>query len=342
MKNTAYINEDLCKVLDRMNIQEMLYHQKISCNVVLRFKDLTVSVEYMDNYRPPKNFPIPQPEFGSYVFYPIDEVFDCFYELYSSFISTFDLEEKDGITSPIALDKKLLNKSLMVLSDNHHRTGIYVDLINNGSYNGHEMIFRRNFSINLLKLANSDIGNDTDNNTFGSIINNCGPFIYYCINLYQVCFAFIDYLFKYPYPTYTKKYSMKRCPYCGKHFLTDNKKIKYCSRTVIDGLTCAERKESERKKSYIPAPKNDIQKLEQRIRNRLRSYKNYETSFNKNDFTPSEVARRNDIYSLWLAKNNEVKGSDFYKSWLVKCIAKMDEKGGEKYEIFFKWLKEME
>ena len=111
----------------------------------------------------------------------------------------------------------------------------------------------RQYEGNAFQILKRYINNNEPNGRdFINYLTGDAEFVYVCSNLYQICAALVDYLCRYRrYDVYSRKpyrYSLRKCPCCGRYFIIEDRKIIYCKYVDESGKTCAEWQEIDRKK----------------------------------------------------------------------------------------------
>ena len=187
-------------------------------------------------------------------------------------------------------------------------------------------------------------GKDPDHPAFLSYVREKLDFNYKCDNLYQMCGAILDYLCHYTiydcYSSKPHKYSLRRCPRCGRYFTTADRKIVYCQHVDEQGKTCADWQEVERKKKLAQIPKNDAEKLAEKIRRRLYSYRTA-IKISRNDYTDdTRYTERDELYKLYTKRCKEHSQRPDFAEWVEECAAQLPKSRNESYDKFKKWLLE--
>lgn len=207
---------------------------------------------------------------------------------------------------------------------------------------GDRMIQDNTYQV-LRRFTNSDA---PDHGAFLSYLHNQVNFEYKCENLYQLCGAILDYLCHHTidnkYSTKSHKYSLRRCPRCGRYFTTEDRKIIYCKPDDEDKSkkSCAALQEIDRKKKLARVPQSDAAQLAEKIRRRLYSYK-AALKISRVDHTGDpESKRRADLYTLFVQQRQEHSKSPHYKEWVKECVAQLPKSRDESYDRFYEWLLE--
>lgn len=193
----------------------------------------------------------------------------------------------------------------------------------------------------LERYINCD---NPDYKGFVDYLQNEMEYAYHCKNLYQICGAILDYLCRYKrYDNFaTKPYtlSLRKCPRCGRYFVTEDRKIMYCHYTDMDGKTCADWQEADRKKLLAQTPKSEAEQLAEKIRRRLYSYRtNVKTS--RYDCTDDlRFEERDKLYKLYTKCRKEQSQSPHFSEWITECAAQLPKSRSESYDKFYEWLLE--
>ncbi len=165
-------------------------------------------------------------------------------------------------------------------------------------------------------------------------------YTYTCKNLYQICGAVLDYCIRHTWHTGnngSQKYNLRSCKRCKRYFVTTNRKIMYCSYTDnIDGKTCSQMQEIERKKNLVRPEVTPEKQLARKIANRLSSYKN--AALNTFDGDEDTVQYRDDIYRLFLAEKDKRIEQPGFDKWLQEAVNHLPHTKNEGYDTFYKWL----
>lgn len=189
---------------------------------------------------------------------------------------------------------------------------------------------------------------------------------YSCDNLFQICGALLDYLCHYKKSVKSSKseaseretpetsessdsskyiprpqsFSLKRCPRCGSFFITNDRRIKYCSYSSFDGQKCAALQEADRKRALASAEKSDSEQLAEKIRRRLyQSYIRIGDSSPKGNQDPCYQERK-DLYDLYMKCRKKHSKSPSFDTWIAECAAKLPNSRNESYDKFKEWLQE--
>lgn len=185
---------------------------------------------------------------------------------------------------------------------------------------------------------------EPDYKGFLGFLQNEMHYTYHCKNLYQICGSILDYLCQYKrYDDYTTKphtLSLRKCPRCGRYFVTEDRKIMYCHYTDMDGKTCADWQEADRKKLLAQTPKSEAEQLAEKIRRRLYSYRtNVKTS--RYDHTDDlRFEERDKLYKLYTKCRKEQSQSPHFSEWITECAAQLPKSRSESYDKFYEWLLE--
>lgn len=278
---------------------------------------------------------------------------DAFFAAYKKLL------EQAKILNSFELDSSRLDAVYQVISD-MRLLAVAVDSLDDAMHTPSDLMDR------LLYFCESDVkpfygsrevqdntyqvlqrylnGKAPDHPAFLSYVREKLDFNYKCNNLYQVCGAILDYLCHYTiydrYSSKPHKYSLRRCPRCGRYFTTADRKIIYCQHIDEQGKTCADWQEADRKKKFAQIPKNDAEELAEKIRRRLYSYrmviKISRTDY-KNDPRYSE---RDELYKLYTKRCKDYSQRPDFAEWIAECAARLPKSRNESYDKFKKWLLE--
>lgn len=187
-------------------------------------------------------------------------------------------------------------------------------------------------------------GIEPDYKRFLGSLQNGVRYTYRCENLYQVCGAILDYLCRYrrhdDYATKPHTLSLRQCPRCGRYFTTEDRKIIYCQYVDEQGKTCADWQEAERKKKLAQIPKNNAEKLAEKIRRRLYSYRTAIKN-SRNDYTDDpRYSERDELYRLYTKRCKEHSQRPDFAEWVEECAAQLPKSRNESYDKFKEWLQE--
>ena len=111
----------------------------------------------------------------------------------------------------------------------------------------------------------------------------------------------------------------------------------YCSYTDnIDGKTCSQMQEIERKKNRVRPEVTPEKQLARKIANRLSSYKN--AALNILDGDEDTVQHRDDIYRLFLSEKDKRIEQPGFDKWLQEAVNHLPHTKNEGYDTFYEWL----
>ena len=339
--NNEFFNSDIESIfslLEKYNILKNLYLDDIYCPCLLRFSGKNITIEYLNGFEPSENFAIQQSEFGNYEVYDVSAIFTAFFELYEDVVKNYLFDDKD-FPSEIENSYNILKMLIELAKDNNSATHDYVDIINAAASKDFKLIDNRSNGIRQDILV-SKFKTAFDSRDFDNFLREKLNYTYECDNVYQICCSIIDYIFKYTERNYdknnwhNKKISLRKCKNCGKFFLADGQNRQYCY-NMIDGKSCSEWAEVKRKKSYVRKTATDAEKLEKKINNRIKNYRDY--WFDKDD--DAEYRKRDEIYNLWIVLRDTKRSHNDYLEWLKKCQEEMNKKNlNKKYDDFYNWM----
>ncbi len=203
----------------------------------------------------------------------------------------------------------------------------------------------RQYEGNAFQILKRYINNDEPNGRdFIIYLTGDAEFVYVCSNLYQICAALIDYLCRYKrYDVYSRKpyrYSLRKCPRCGRYFITEDRKIIYCKYVDESGKTCAEWQEIDRKKKFASTERTLAEQLAEKIRRRLYSYRTV-VKISRADYTNDpRYKERDELYKLYTKCCKKHSQQSDFAGWVAECAAQLPTSRNESYDKFKEWLLE--
>ena len=167
--------------------------------------------------------------------------------------------------------------------------------------------------------------------------NNSLAYCAHCRNLYQICGAVLNYLMHFEIKRegeVSVRYNLRRCERCGRYFISENRKKKYCPYLDSESQkTCQTLQEDERKREDRNSDKSNLKRIAQNeIKDRL--YSNRRSAENKKVPNDEEIAYRDARWCLFDEKNREHSKLPDYKEWVNTGIEKINQG----YGAFDMWL----
>lgn len=341
------------RLLDQAEALANAFLANIRLHCYLTFKDDNVIISFLGNF---PSCPLPGITYSNQkdsLQQSACSIGDAFSAAYTKLV-----EQSNSLTA-FKLDKNRLDDVYKIISDMHlllvavesldNAVATPSDLIDRLSYfcqsNMKPFYGDRGIKDNIYQVLDKSINCQTpDHTAFLSYLQNEINFDYECDNLYQVCGAILDYLCRHiireKYNSRVHKYSLRRCPRCGRYFTTSDRKMIYCQHIDESGRSCSYQQESDRKKKLAQTPKNDAEQLAEKIRCRLYSYRTA-IKISRNDYTDDpRYSERDKLYKLYTKCCKEHSQRPDFAEWVEECAAQLPKSRNESYDKFKKWLLE--
>ena len=351
--------EDLkiTRELDRAILLEKEFLSAIHQPCYLKFKRDTVTI-YFFGHSP--SCPLPGIEYSQQGDGDSDSwqsatcpIGDAFFAAYTKLLekakilNSFELDSSrlDAVYQVIS-DMRLLAVAIESLDDAMHTPSDLMDRLSYFCESDIKPLYGdRQVQSNTYQVLQRYLNGKTpDHLEFLSYVREELDFNYQCDNLYQVCGAILDYLCHYTiyeqYNSKPHKYSLRRCPRCGRYFTTSDRKIIYCQHVDEQGKTCADWQEADRKKKFAKISKNDANQLAEKIRCRLYSYRNAIKTSRDDHTNDPRLVDRDNLYKLYLKCRKKYSKSPNFDTWIAECAAQLPKSRNESYDKFKEWLLE--